>query len=70
VLLQAQGDYPVRVLKVVRELTGLDLLSAKTLVEAAPRAVGEGVDEATARRGANLLTAAGATAVAHQVDPR
>jgi hypothetical protein len=69
VILQAPGESPVRVIKIVRELTGLDLLSAKTLVEAAPREVGDGVDEASAQRGADLLAAAGATAVADRIDP-
>ena len=44
------GDKKIQVIKVVRELTGLGLKEAKDLVEAAPKAVKEGVAKA-ARRG-------------------
>ena len=48
VVLAEVGDKKIQVIKVVRELTGLGLKEAKDLVEAAPKAVKEGVpkDEA------------------------
>ncbi len=39
------GDQKIKVIKVVRELTGLGLKEAKDLVEAAPKAVKEGVSK-------------------------
>ena len=42
------GPNKIKVIKVVRELTGLGLKDAKDLVEAAPKVVKEGVDKATA----------------------
>jgi large subunit ribosomal protein L7/L12 len=44
VLLDA-GDKKINVIKVVRELTGLGLKEAKTLVEEAPSPVKEGVNK-------------------------
>jgi len=48
VILTAAGDKKIAVIKVVREITGLGLKEAKDLVDAAPKAVKEGVqpDEA------------------------
>ena len=48
VILSAAGEKKIQVIKVVRELTGLGLKEAKDLVDAAPKAVKEGVtkDEA------------------------
>ncbi len=48
VILKSAGDKKIQVLKAVRELTGLGLKEAKELVDAAPKAVKEGVakDEA------------------------
>ena len=48
VILKSAGDKKIQVLKVVREITGLGLKEAKELVDAAPKAVKEGVakDEA------------------------
>jgi len=48
VVLAAFGDQKIQVIKVVRALTGLGLKEAKDLVDAAPKAVKEGVarDEA------------------------
>ena len=48
VMLAAVGDKKIEVIKEVRALTGLGLKEAKDLVEAAPKAVKEGVtkDEA------------------------
>jgi len=48
VVLMAAGDKKINVIKVVRELTGLGLKEAKDLVEAAPKAVKEGVPKADA----------------------
>src|SRR5213083_2455455 len=50
VILQAAGGNKINVIKVVREVTALGLKEAKDLVEAAPKAVKEGVskDEAAA----------------------
>jgi len=52
VMLTDFGANKIQVIKVVRELTGLGLKEAKDLVEAAPKAVKEGVnkDEAEAAR--------------------
>ena len=48
VVLESDGGKKIQVIKVVRELTGLGLKEAKDLVDAAPKAVKEGVakDEA------------------------
>ena len=48
VVLAAIGDQKIKVIKVVREITGLGLAEAKAMVEAAPKAVKEAVgkDEA------------------------
>ena len=61
VILQAAGGNKINVIKVVREITALGLKEAKDLVEAAPKAVKEGVskEEAEAIRG--KLADAGAT---------
>ena len=52
VQLTGVGDKKIQVIKVVRELTGLGLKEAKDLVEAAPKAVKEGItkDEAAAAK--------------------
>lgn len=52
VVLTEIGAEKIKVIKVVRELTGLGLKEAKDLVEAAPKAVKEGVskDEANAAK--------------------
>ena len=43
VVIADAGDQKIKVIKVVREITGLGLADAKALVEAAPKAVKEGV---------------------------
>ena len=50
VILKSAGANKLAVIKVVREITGLGLKDAKDLVEAAPKAIKEGVskDEADA----------------------
>ena len=62
VVLKEGGAKKIQVIKVVRELTGLGLKEAKDLVDAAPKAVKEGVarDEAEAVKA--KLAEAGATA--------
>jgi large subunit ribosomal protein L7/L12 len=52
VILTAVGDKKINVIKVVREVTSLGLKEAKDLVEAAPKAVKEGIpkDEAESIR--------------------
>jgi large subunit ribosomal protein L7/L12 len=45
VMLAAVGDKKIEVIKEVRALTGLGLKEAKDLVEAAPKAVKEGVNK-------------------------
>ena len=45
VILKEVGPNKIAVIKVVRELTGLGLKEAKDLVDAAPKAIKEGVSE-------------------------
>lgn len=61
VVLTAAGDKKIQVIKVVRELTGLGLKDAKDLVDAAPKAVKEGVAKAEADEMKEKLEEAGAT---------
>lgn len=48
VVLAEAGAEKIKVIKVVREVTGLGLKEAKDLVESAPKPVKEGVDKAAA----------------------
>ena len=61
VFLANAGASKINVIKVVRELTGLGLKEAKDLVEAAPKAVKEGVAKAQAEEMKKKLVEAGAT---------
>ena len=61
VVLTAAGAKKLDVIKVVRELTGLGLKDAKDLVEAAPKAIKEGVSKDEAEQVKAALTEAGAT---------
>ena len=61
VILQAAGGNKINVIKVVREITALGLKEAKDLVEAAPKAVKEGVSKEEADSIKAKLDAAGAT---------
>ena len=61
VILASAGDKKLGVIKVVRELTGLGLKDAKDLVEAAPKAVKEGVSKDEAEAVKAQLVEAGAT---------
>lgn len=62
VILTAAGDKKIQVIKAVREITGLGLKEAKDLVEAAPKAVKEGLPKDQADEIAAKLTEQGATA--------
>jgi large subunit ribosomal protein L7/L12 len=61
VILQAAGGNKINVIKVVREITALGLKEAKDLVEAAPKAVKEGVSKEEAEAIRTKLADAGAT---------
>jgi large subunit ribosomal protein L7/L12 len=61
VVLEAAGDKKINVIKEVRALTSLGLKEAKELVEAAPKAVLEKVDKATADKAKESLEGAGAS---------
>ena len=50
VVLKAGGDKKIQVIKVVRAATGLGLKEAKDLVEAAPKAVKEGLPKEEAEK--------------------
>src|ERR1700704_2047257 len=59
-MLMAIGDKKIEVIKEVRALTGLGLKEAKDLVEAAPKAVKEGVNKEEADKIKATLEKAGA----------
>jgi large subunit ribosomal protein L7/L12 len=60
VMLTTVGDKKIEVIKEVRALTGLGLKEAKDLVEAAPKAVKEGVNKEEADKIKATLEKAGA----------
>ena len=60
VVLAAAGDKKIEVIKEVRALTGLGLKEAKDLVEAAPKAVKEGVNKEEADKIKTTLEKVGA----------
>ena len=60
VILADAGANKINVIKEVRAITGLGLKEAKDLVEAAPKAVKEGVSKADAEKFKAVLEAAGA----------
>jgi large subunit ribosomal protein L7/L12 len=62
VYLDDAGAERVKVIKVVRELTGLGLKEAKDLVDAAPKLVKEGLEKADAEGAKKKLEEAGAKA--------
>ena len=62
VLLTEIGPNKIQVIKAVRELTSLGLTEAKDLVEAAPKAVKEGVPKEEAQAAKDKLEQAGAKA--------
>jgi len=61
VVLVSAGSSRVKVIKTVRELTGLGLRESKELVEAAPKAVQEKVSKEEAEKAKASLEEAGAT---------
>jgi large subunit ribosomal protein L7/L12 len=60
VILAAIGEKKIEVIKEVRAITGLGLKEAKDLVEAAPKAVKEGVNKDEAAKLKKQLEAVGA----------
>ena len=60
VVLEAAGAEKIKVIKAVREITGLGLKEAKELVDNAPKAIKEGVSKADADDISKKLTDAGA----------
>jgi large subunit ribosomal protein L7/L12 len=60
VMLMEAGANKVSAIKAVREITGLGLKEAKDLVEAAPKAVKEGLSKADAEAAKKKLEEAGA----------
>lgn len=60
VILKSAGAQKLGVIKVVREITGLGLKDAKDLVEAAPKAIKEGIAKEEAEKIKADLVAAGA----------
>jgi len=60
VILAEIGAEKIKVIKVVRELTGLGLKEAKDLVEAAPKAVKEGISKEEANTAKTKLSEVGA----------
>ena len=63
VVLESAGAEKIKVIKAVRELTGLGLKEAKELVDGAPSNVKEGVEKAEAEAIKTQLEEAGATVV-------
>ena len=61
VILKSAGANKINVIKEVRTITSLGLVEAKTLVEAAPKAVKEGVSKDEANKIKKMLEDAGAT---------
>jgi large subunit ribosomal protein L7/L12 len=60
VILKAAGANKLKVVKIVKDLTGLGLKEAKDLVDGAPKPIKEGVDKGTADELAAKLKEAGA----------
>ena len=60
VILKAAGGAKLKVVKTVKELTGLGLKEAKDIVDSAPKAVKEGVSKAEAEGIQKALEEAGA----------
>jgi large subunit ribosomal protein L7/L12 len=61
VILTAAGDKKIQVIKEVRTITGLGLKDAKDLVEAAPKAIKEGVKKEEAEEIKKKVEEAGGT---------
>ena len=61
VILKEAGSEKIKVIKVVREITGLGLKEAKDIVESAPKTLKEGVSKEEAEKIAEQFKAVGAT---------
>lgn len=61
VVLKSAGANKINVIKEVRTITSLGLVEAKTLVEAAPKTVKEGLSKDEANKFKKMLEDAGAT---------
>ena len=61
VVLESAGAEKIKVIKAVRELTGLGLKEAKEVVDGAPSTIKEGVDKAEAEEMKAKFEEAGAT---------
>ena len=61
VVLQAAGAEKIKVIKVVREQTGLGLKEAKEVVDNAPKAVKEGISKEDAEKLVEAFKVVGAT---------
>ena len=61
VILTGDGGNKIAVIKEVRAITALGLTEAKALVEAAPKAIKEGINKAEAEEIKAKVTAAGGT---------
>ena len=59
VILTAAGDQKIKVIKAVREITGVGLKDAKDMVDGAPKAIKEGVSKEEAEEVAAKLTDVG-----------
>jgi large subunit ribosomal protein L7/L12 len=62
VVLASAGDNKIKVIKVVREITGLGLKEAKEIVDGAPKTLKEGVSKEEAEDMKAKLAEVGATA--------
>ncbi|AQQ51755.1 50S ribosomal protein L7/L12 [Planococcus lenghuensis] len=60
VVLASAGDQKIKVIKVVREITGLGLKEAKALVDEAPKAIKEGATKEEAEEAKAKLEEVGA----------
>lgn len=61
VVLSEIGDQKIKVIKVVRDITGLGLKDAKALVDSAPKPIKEGVSKEEAEEMKKKLAEVGAT---------
>ncbi len=61
VVLVSAGDKKIQVIKAVKEATGLSLTDAKNLVDAAPKAIKEGLPKAEAEKLKAVIEEAGGT---------
>ena len=69
VILESAGSEKIKVIKAVRELTGLGLKEAKEVVDGAPSTLKEGVEKAEAEAIKKSLEEVGAVVVLKQLNP-